>query len=143
MQLYSQNDPLWRWKKIGKSPWTLGQKGCVTTDVSMSVSYFGQEIIPGIMVDKLNYTTGGLLLWESVKNVGLKFLWRGFKYEPAKIDEALKNPKKTCLLNVDRGAHWVLGIYRVPFMNKFWVADPFTGKRKFYSGVVGYSILTK
>lgn len=143
MKLYSQNNPLWRWKKIGNSIWNLGQKGCVTTDVSMSLSYFGTELNPGIMVDKLKYTPGGLLLWESVKNVGLKFVARGLNYNQAVIDEALKNKQKTCLLNVDGGAHWVLGIYRVPMTRKFWVADPWNGTRKFYSGVVGYSILTK
>ena len=143
MILYKQGDLRWAFKKLGNSVYNMMQKGCVTTDVTMSADYFGIKMTPGQVVEKLQYTDGGLLLWQSVSNIGLKFLWRGYDYNQATIDEALKNPKRTCLLQVDRGAHWVLGIYRVPMTRKFWVADPYTGTRKFYSGVVGYSILTK
>ena len=143
MQLYKHGDPRWALKKLGSSKWNMAQKGCVTTDVTMSADYFGIKMTPGQVVEKLKYTDTGLLLWQSVANIGLKFVWRGYNYNQDTIDEALKNPKRTCLLQVDGGAHWVLGIYRFPLTRKFLVADPFTGTRKIYTGVVGYSILTK
>jgi hypothetical protein len=146
MQIVWQKDPRWSFKKIGSSNETVGQKGCVISSVSMSSSYYGCFKDPGYLAKYLKFTLTGLLIWQSIADVlCCKFLWRGYpsNFKQAEIDEALKNPNKTCLLNVQNGAHWVLGIYRVPFTTKYWVADPWTGSRKFYSGVIGYSILQR
>lgn len=146
MKILSQRNPLWSLIKLGKSKETVGKVGCVTTDISMGTSYFGNYFDPGQLASKmLEYTIDGLILWQSVRNIGLRFIWRGYpsNFEQAEIDEALKNPKRICLLNVDGGKHWVLGINRIPFSTKYLVADPWDGKRKFYNGVIGYSIIEK
>lgn len=146
MILISQRDPRWSFKKIGQSQWTIGQKGCVISSISMLSSYFGCFKDPGYLAKYLKFTDGGLIIWQSIADVlCCKFVWRGYpsNFDQSQVDEALKNPRKGCLLNVDNGSHWVLGIYRVPLTKKYWVADPWTGSRKFYSGVIGYSIMEK
>lgn len=146
MQILCQRDARWAFKPIGESTETVGKKGCVITDISMSSSYFGYFRDPGFLAKYLKFTASGLVLWQSIADIlNCKFVWRGYpsNFKQTEVDEALKNPAKTCLLNVDGGAHWVLGIYRVPLTKKYWVADPWTGTRKFYSGVIGYSILQK
>jgi hypothetical protein len=146
MIILSQRNSKWSSVKLGKSQQTVGKVGCVTTDISMGTSYFGTYFDPGVLASKkLEYTSAGLILWQSVKNIGLKFVWRGYpsNFKQSEIDEALKNPKRICLLNVDSGAHWVLGISRVPFTTKYLVADPWSGSRKIYGGVIGYSIIEK
>lgn len=144
MKILSQRDPAWATKKIGQSNITVGQYGCTITCVSMSSDWFKCFQNPGWMAKYLKFTSGGLILWQSIADVlCFKFIWRGYpsNFKQGEIDEALKNPKKTCLLNVSNGKHWVLGIYRVPFSKTYWVADPWTGTKKFYSGVIGYAIL--
>jgi hypothetical protein len=89
----------------------------------------------------IDYTKDALILWASVSKVGLNFVWRGYTENRAIIDEALKNPKKVCLLNVDNGGHWVLGVRRL-WGGMYTVIDPWTGTKKMYSGVVGFAILS-
>lgn len=144
MQLICQRDPKWSSVKLGSSGMTVGNYGCTISCVSMSSSWAGCFKDPLFLARHLSFTSAGLLIWSSIASVlCLKFVWRGYTYDQKKIDEALKGATTTCLLNVDYKKHWVLGIYRVPFTNKYWVADPWDGKRKFYSGVVGYAILQK
>jgi len=146
MQILSQRDPRWSFKKIGQSQETVGKKGCVITDISMSLSWAGCFFDPGYLAKYLKFTLSGLVYWNSISDIScMKFVWRGYpsNFKQSQVDEALKSSQKTCLLNVDGGAHWVLGIYRIPFTTKYWVADPWTGTRKFYSGVIGYAILQK
>jgi hypothetical protein len=146
MQIINQRDPKWGYKKIGNSNLLLKDYGCTISCVSMSSSYFGCFKDPGFLAKYLSFTSGGLILWNSIgKVLCCEFIWRAYpsNFKQSEIDEALKNPAKTCLLNVSNGKHWVLGIYRVPFTKRYWVADPYTGRRKFYSGVIGYSILKK
>lgn len=129
--------------KLGNTNRTVAQVGCVTVGLSMATSYFDIYIDPGKCAKTLSYTKDALILWQSCLNIGLEFLKRGYICNTTVIDEALKNPDKVCLLNVDSGGHWVLGIYRVPGTKTFWVVDPWTGSRKFYGGVVGFATLTK
>lgn len=146
MQILKQGDPRWGNKKIGATNLIVRNYGCCISSVSMSSDYFKYFKDPGFLAKYLYFTSQGLLIWSSIANIlNCKFLWRGYthNFKQSEVDEAIKNPTKTCLGNVQGGKHWVLLIYRVPFTTKYWVADPFTGTRKFYSGVVGYSILQK
>ena len=143
-QIFSQRDPRWASNTLGNTQRTMAQVGCTTTDVAMSGTWFGDNILPGDLCKKLRYTADALLIWASIGEVypHMKFLWRFYSYDQALIDEALKNPKKTVLLHVDGGAHWVHALSRVPFTKTFRVADPWDGKTKFYSGVIGGAILS-
>lgn len=141
----SQRDEQWKNVTIGNTNVTLGNKGCTITCVAMSSSWFGELKTPKQLAKELKFTDQALLIWSSIGNLfkNFQFEWRFYTYDQTRIDEALKNPGKTLLLNVDKGAHWVHALNRVPFMKTFWVADPWDGKKKFYSGVVGGAILVK
>lgn len=143
--IFSQRDVRWASKTLGKTNRTMAAVGCTTTDVAMSGTWFGDTILPGDLCKKLRYTADALLIWASIAEVfpHMKFLWRFYSYDQVLIDEALKNPNKTVLLNVDSGRHWVHALSRIPFTRTFWVADPWTGTKKMYSGVIGGAILTK
>lgn len=130
--------------KIGNTTRTLAEVGCTITCVAMSSSYFGEYKTNKELASALRFTSDAKILWSSIGEVfkTFKFSWRFYTNDRGIIDEALKNPQKTCLLNVDHGGHWVLGIKRL-FGDTYWVADPWTGSRKVYSGVVGGAVLVR
>ncbi len=144
-QVFSQRDPRWASKTLGQTPYTMYDIGCTTTCVSMSGTWFNEVITPGDLCKKLKYTSNGYLYWSSIGEVfrTMKFEWRFYTYDQFRIDEALKNPNKTVLLNVMGGKHWVHALNRIPFTRTFWVADPIDGRRKVYSGVIGGAVLVK
>jgi len=145
MKIFCQRDKRWFDKYLGKTKQKMAAVGCTTTDIAMSGTWFGEEILPYPLCQELEYTPDALVIWSSIGKVykRMKFHWRFYTYDQKLIDEALKNPNKTLLLHVDNGGHWVHALWRVPGFKKFWVADPWDGKKKFYSGVVGGSILIK
>lgn len=143
-QIFSQRDPRWAYNKLGNTNRTMAQVGCTTTCVSMSGTYFGEDILPGDLCRKLSYTSDALLLWESIGKVFKKMTFgeRLYTFNQIKFDEALKNPSKTLLINVKSGAHWVLAVKRL-YGNTWIVCDPWDGKRKVYTGAIGGAILKK
>lgn len=138
--MVKQCDVRWGSVKLLPSKRTICQVGCVTCCCSMFLSFLGRYVAPDVLSRRLKYTVEAFLIWSSLKEVGLELenRFKGHKLEL--IKEALKHPKKSAWLNVDRGAHWVLGITYLGF-NRYWVADSLTGKRKVYSGVVGGAIV--
>lgn len=144
-QVLSQRDPRWAKEKIGKTQVLVGDKGCTLTCVAMSSSWFGDFRDPKDVAKNLKYTKDALLIWSSIGELFSKFEfeWRFYFYDVVRIDEALKNPNKTVLLQVDNHKHWVHAIRRIPMTKTFLVADPWDGKRKLYSGVVGGTILVR
>lgn len=163
----SQRDPRWGNVKIGNTKTLVKDKGCTITCIAMASDYFGYPYSPEYLAKTLSFTQEAKVIWSSIEKVchgliqsvkmgmtelsewsgtaehGFKFDWRFYQYEQALIDEALKNPRKVSLLNVQGGAHWVVAIRRVPFTSTYWVADPWTGTRKLMSGVVGGAILIR
>lgn len=130
--------------KIGKTNTTLAQAGCTITCVAMSSSYFGEYKTNKELASALRFTADAKILWASIGEVfkTFAFHWRFYTNDRATIVEALNNPNKTVLLNVDHGGHWVLAIRRM-YGDTYWVADPWTGTRKMYSGVVGGAVLVR
>lgn len=144
-QIFCQRDKRWADSFLGKTKRTMAAVGCTTTGCSMCGTYFREVILPGELCRKLDYTADALIIWASIGKVfrTMEFEWRFYTYDQARIDAALKHPLKTVLLNVDNGGHWVVALSRIPLTKKFWVADPWDGKRKVYGGVVGGTILRK
>jgi hypothetical protein len=144
MRYLSQRDQAWGGVKIGKTNALVRDKGCLIACVSMSSDWFGCYRNPGDCAQKLSFTNSVLLLWASIGGVfsNMTFLWREYKYTKPMISEALKNPAKTCILNVDKGGHWVLALNEIGF-GKYWVCDPWDGRRKIYGGVVGCAVLKR
>jgi hypothetical protein len=141
----SQRNPEWSSTILGPSKLTVGGYGCTTTCISMFSDYFSEYRNPGFLARNLSYTKDGLILWQSIEKVfkSFKFLWRFYTLDKSLISEALKNPNKVVLLNVDKGYHWVAAIKSIPLTDKYWVYNPWTGKSEIYSGIVGGAILIK
>ena len=130
--------------KIGKTSRTLAEVGCTITCVAMSSSYFGEYKSNKQLASSLRFTADAKILWSSIGEVfkTFEFYWRFYTNDRYIITEALNNPNKTVLLNVDNGGHWVLALRRL-YGDTYWVADPWDSKRKIYSGIVGGSILSR
>lgn len=143
-QVFSQRDSRWAGKNLGQTNRAMAQVGCTTTCISMSGTFFGEDILPFPLCQKLSYTPDALVIWKSIGDVfkKMKFEYRYYSFNQLKFDEALKNPNKTLLLNVKSGGHWVLALRRL-YGNTWWVADPWDGKRKVYTGAVGGAVLVK
>jgi len=114
----------------------------------MGGSWFKEEKDPGFLAQNLTYTLDGKIIWQSIEKVykNMKFLWRFYKLNTALVDEALKNPNKVVLLNVDKGYHWVFLLNKVPLLG-YRCVDPyqFPAKVRYYklSEVVGGTILNR
>lgn len=130
--------------KIGKTSRTLAEVGCTITCVAMSSSYFGEYRTNKELASALQFTADAKIIWSSIGKAfkRFEFLLRFYTNDRAIITEALSNPNKTVLLNVDHGGHWVLAVRRL-YGDTYWVADPWTGTRKIYSGVVGGAVLVR
>lgn len=147
MLLLSQRDPQWADKKMGASTLTIGRWGCTTTSISMLSSYFGCYKSPVELASNVhNYTADGLVLWGNMKFDKMKFERRAFGTTEslmAEIKEALKDPERGVVIQVNNGAHWVLGYSTKMFTNDIAVADPwqFPGKvvscLKVYKNITG------
>ena len=147
MNFFSQNDPRWSKDKIGDSKWTLGQKGCTIDCVADASSYFGEETTPKEIARMPMFTPDGLILWTRLKYnfKTFEFEYRGYNYDKNKINEALKNPDKVVMVNVDKKAHWVFitGSYIPVFGYKVNDPFPFPSKSTRRNDIVGYAILRR
>lgn len=142
MKFLSQRDPRWAEKKLGASSLTIGRYGCTTTCCSMLSDYFGCYTSPDqIAAHKDWYTPEGLVLWIRFKFEKMKFTWRDYKRDDAKIKEALKDPNQAVILQVDNGSHWVVALSATWFGNSYMIADPWDGTKcdviKRYKNITG------
>ena len=126
MKIISQRNPLWSQHKLGKSNLTIGLFGCTTCCICMVADYFGEYHDPVAMQGYQGYTPEGLIIWESLKLKKMKFGKRLRKFDPAEIQVSLKDPKKAVILEVEN-RHWVVALNKLPFVNVYRIADPWTG----------------
>lgn len=141
MKLLSQKDPKWAKVKIGQSNFTLGNSGCLITDISMLSDWYsryrgiGEYHDPEWLAKNLRFTFDGYLYWSSItKELAFKFDWRFYYYDENRILPALTGKNTACLLRIYDGAkaHWVVGIRKVG--NYYYVANPYplpSGRREF------------
>lgn len=145
MVILSQQDPRWAKITLGKSNYTVGRYGCTTTGISMASDYFKNYHNPGYMAQHLEYTDEGYILWQSLSEVELKLLDRFYGKRDEKIKEAIKNPKKVCILQVNNN-HWVVAT-GVSIFGGYNIADPWYGDksttRRYKNNITGGAILTK
>jgi hypothetical protein len=143
MQFLSQRDKRWAAEKLGQSQSTVGRYGCTITSISMGTDYFKQWVTPFDLAHKLSFTGGGSILWGSLPSVTcLKLEKRFFGQQDALIQEALKNPRKVVLIQVEN-YHWVLGLGRNLF-GGYKIADPWFGDKsttKRYKNISGGAVL--
>lgn len=144
LKIFSQRDEKWAGKNLGDTNRTMAQVGCTTTCISIGGTYFNEEILPFPLCQELEYTKDAFIIWSSIGKVfrNIEFEWRYYYFNQLKFDEALKNPNKVLLLNVKSGGHWVFALKRM-YGNTWWVADPWDGKKKLYTGAIGGAVIRK
>lgn len=130
MILLSQRDIRWSNILMLPSSLTLGRYGCTTTCLSMLSDYYNCFRSPDQIVDfNVKYTNAGYIKWESVDFKGFRFLKRVRYFDPTSIDESLRDPNKSVILEIWNKSHWVVALRRDIFGN-FVIADPWDGKKK-------------
>ena len=122
---YSQQDPLWKKKKLGFSRYSIGSDGCALTSLAMMLKGFGYDETPATLNKKLkqlgenNGFIGPLIVWGSIPVLFPKIryknliLCRDHDAPLAQIDASLAIGQPV-LVEVDRSLsaglqnHWVL-----------------------------------
>lgn len=126
----SQHYPAWSGAFLGSSKLKVGDKGCTTTCISMLSDYFGCYQSPlQIANNAHNYTPEGLIIWNNLSFSKMKFVWREYGRNDAKIQDSIKDPKKAVILQVSNGTHWVVAISKNLIGGDYTVLDPWTGKK--------------
>lgn len=132
MIFYSQNDPRWAAKKLGKSKYTVGTSGCLVTAVQNQLLRDGFHTDPGLFTDWANLNHGfedplGYLVFGSIARYSKRYQL---------VDRDATNKLNTIhqvmwtLRNGTRTTHWVAqdkgrDIFLAPY-----VIDSWDGKRK-------------
>lgn len=130
MIYFSQRDPKWAADKIGSSNLTIGRWGCTLTSIAMLSSYFGCPQTPlEIAHNAANFNKEGLVVWKNLNFPCFQFVFRGYNESVSRIKDAMEDPDKAVLLQVNYGQHWVVGIRPKFFGRSYIVADPWDGKK--------------
>jgi len=108
----------------------------------MLSDYFGCYLTPSELAHNAhNYTKDGLVVWSDLSFAKFKFVKRTYTRDDSAILDALKDPAKAVILQVNNGAHWVLALRKNLFGNSYTVADPWLGDKcdvlKRYHNIVG------
>lgn len=143
MQILGQRDPRWAREYLGQSTSTVGRYGCTITSISMATDAFMQWRTPKELARTLSFTKDGLIIWSSLpEKTCFKLERRFYRQQDAVIQEALANPKKVCLIQVEN-YHWVLATGKSIF-GGYRIADPWFGDRsttKRYKSITGGAVL--
>lgn len=145
--LFSQQDPRWAKETLGNTPYTIGRWGCLMTCATMARDYiFGSGMTPSQVNKKLKYTSGGLLIWSSLPNIGMKLVQRVYRNDYNKLKSVYYSSDKYAILQVNSN-HWVWVIGRyIPYLG--WkIADPWTGTKtytnRYGNKITGFAVVSK
>lgn len=142
MQILSQRNPQWADVKIGPSNITVGRYGCTITCISMLTSYFGNWVDPEQIALKQLFTKDGLIIWTKLNLPNIKFDHRGYGRNDVEIMDALKDPNKAVILQV-QNYHWVVALGR-GLLKGYRIADPWFGDKsttaRYKDQITGYAI---
>ncbi len=96
----------------------------------MLSDYFGACRTPKeIAHNSANYTKDGLIVWQNLKLPKMQFLIREYGEHGENIKRALKDPQRAVLLEVNKGAHWVVALRKTLLGDDYVILDPWTGKK--------------
>lgn len=148
MKILSQHDLLWASRKLGSSNMTVGRYGCTTTCISMLSDYFGSYKSPVELASNTNnYTSNGLIIWKNLKFDKMKFDRRSYLQDNTGIHQALIDPNKAVMLEVNDSQHWVVALRPTWFSNSYWVADPWSGDKcnviRRYKNITGAAFFSR
>ena len=142
---YTQNDPRWKNTVLGNSG-TIGDYGCLLTDIAMMCTYYGHEETPASLNSKLKqsggYQNGNLFVWGAITNLFPDIAYQGQTQTPDALSQAqMDSIKKTLdkgypvILQIDTipataafDEHWILAIDYDG--DDFIVQDPWDGATK-------------
>jgi len=89
---------------------------------------WGRPILPPALASRNEvFTSGGLLIWQSLNLPGIKFLRRIREYSYNSILDDVKDKRRAVLLEVNNGTHWVLAIRKAFIRQEFLTMDPLYG----------------
>ncbi len=93
----------------------------------MLTDYFGKLVSPPTIAgDPSKYTSDGLVLWNKMSFLVMKFVLREKGRKDKNILAAIKDPNMGVLLEVNKGQHWVVAVRQAG--ESYIVADPWDGK---------------
>jgi hypothetical protein len=144
MVYLSQQDPRWVNKKYDGN-YTIGRYGCTITDVAMFYDWaFGKAQTPDWIASQLKFSNG-LLLWNSLSNIGLKFVYRYYSRDDNRIAQALASPVEGCLIEVNHN-HWLF-LTGKKTVQGWKVADPWHGDscytNRYQDNITGFCVISK
>ncbi len=131
-QILTQRDTRWANIKIGNSNATIGQEGCLITDISMACLYFGSPMNPDEIASHVAwFDVNGSIYMDLFQNPNLKFLKETTVINILEIQGAIHNPKQVVFLQVSnpttKQTHW-LWAWKRKLFNDWYCADPWTGR---------------
>lgn len=95
----------------------------------MLSDYFGGYVSPPEIAHNVhNYTPDGLVVWQALSFPTMRFVSRERGENKAGILNALRDPNKAVMLEVNHGAHWVVAVRKALLGDDWVIADPWTGK---------------
>lgn len=144
VKAYSQRDWKWAFIKFGFGGGRFKDYGCTVTALTSLLGIAGYDLTPPQVAEKLREKkafSGDLLIWSRVQLAfpKVKFIWRSYKYENAKVKENIEKGNPTLVEVLLTGhRHWVL------FLGDQKMMDPWTGKIESTSKypLIGYSLFT-
>lgn len=148
--LYKVYDQLKQKGTLGNTNYTIRDYGCTTCVICSGLFKFGITLNPEDASKIFEYTSEGLLLWQSVEKIkDIKFIKRVREYNEAagkEIAEVTQNPSKFAIVEVKRAGwttrHWLL--ITNSYSSNFSIIDPWGGKVldkvPISDTIVGYTI---
>ena len=127
-----QDDPRWKDVRIGTSNLTVGQQGCLITDLSMMSYWYGDYKTPKEIAEQAKFTNEGYYIWVSGDEfLPFDFKWRYYNRDIGKIKEILFSEDNACTVRVSYGRayHWLAVIGWDSKNGELIGADPLDGGR--------------
>jgi hypothetical protein len=147
MLIFKQSDVRWGKTTLGKSTATLARYGCTTCEITTGYDWFyNASTTPLRMAKTLEYTSDGSIIWSSLKNAKMKLVERIYGRNDAKIQEALSNPNKICILQVNNN-HWLFLLGRKLPILGYKIGDSLYGDMgytsRYRNNITGAAIISK
>lgn len=112
---YNQGDKKWAEDKLGNTSETVGKVGCLVSSVGMNLSYYGINMNPKEINEKLTkiegYTSRGWLIWSklsTITNEQVQIIFPTLSHENIKKYLLAKEPVLAKVFIARIIPHWVL-----------------------------------
>ena len=132
---------------LGKTRYTFARYGCLSDVIIMGYDWlFGKSKTPDQIVPQLSYNSDGMLLWDSLKVLGLQLKCRVAKSKNpfGTIDYWWKDNSVFCALEINNGVHFVWQVGRWYPLLGYRIFDPWENRIKFLkSGITGCRVIGK